>query len=468
MPLVASAQEGEAEQEGEAAAAPEEGAEATESADEEEEVAEEEAAPEPQPEPEVSAVESEVGNPALADEGNELDDPEVREEGWHPSHEVSEDESTAGEGDPAAEEGRDGLVYDMETGRWVEDTEPLPWRNSLFIWNNSVSLDTFVLGARRSYNPTYIQSFSLRPRWYVGASQSIRLRQDLNWELTHNDINNNSAWFGDLSAGIIDTGWFMMPGDIAVGGGVTAFFPVSIGSRNCGLITGLQGSVSATKVFAEVMTGLTFQAFGSFRGNFHSTSVCNVEGGDRYGTPAIPGPIFGDNGNTGGVSNSMMVGSVGAVAALAPIPELSFSVVWQNQWSLGRGLADACFDDPSAPGGMTCLPDLSDTHTRVFTFFSLSATWLASDWFNASLSYGSFNFSMDGSGNVYNPFYNPQSQFTLQGVFVLDRVYQGVEGMLEEDDVEEDPATATARNEDEEEDSDGEQVAALRNRRATQ
>ncbi len=120
--------------------------------------------------------------------------------------------------------------------------------------------------------------------------------------------------------------------------------------------------------------------------------------------------------------------------------------------------------------GMTsCIDDMSPTHTRTFTFFSLSATWLVNDWVNTSLSYGSFITSLDASGNVYNPFATPASQFTLQAVFILDRVYQGVEGMLESEDEEEDPATATARAGDEEEDSDGEQVAALRsNRRAAQ
>ncbi len=473
-PLVASAQDAEAE--GDAAADPAPAAEetpadpaegATEEAGEDaaadgaadEAPAEEAAAePEPQPEPEVSATSGDSSETAAetGDPQSDQGDPEVEEEGWHPARDVSGDESTAdGPGEGAEEAGgHEGLRYDMETGRWVEDVEPLPWRNSLFIWNNSVSLDTFLVGARRSYNPTYIQTFSLRPRWYFSDSVSVRLREDLNWEVTHNDLFNNSAWFSDLSLGLFDTGIATLPGGVALGGGVTAFAPVSIMSRNCNMIAGFQGTFSLTKVFPEVMTGLVMQGFGSFRGNVHSDNVCSTEGGDVYGQPAVVGPIFGDTGNTGGLSNSVVSGQLGAALSLSPIPALNFSTTYLAQWSLGRNLADATVPVISSPGGTMTLADGSDTHTRVFVFFSVSATWLTNEWLNISLSYGSFNTALDGSGNVYNPFYNPQSQFTAQAVFVLDRVYQGLEGMMEGDDEEEDPFATARRDRDEaEEDS---------------
>ncbi|RLB49933.1 MAG: hypothetical protein DRJ42_19985, partial [Deltaproteobacteria bacterium] len=386
-PLVASAQDADAE--GDAAADPAPAAEvapadpaegATEEAGEDaaadaddgaadEAPAEEAAAePEPQPEPEVSATSGDSSETA-AETGDPQGDPEVEEEGWHPAHDVSQGESTAGE-EGEAEGEREGLRYDMETGRWVEDVEPLPWRNSLFVWNNSVSLDTFVVGARRSYNPTYIQTFSLRPRWYLADSISIRLREDLNWELTHNDLFNNSAWFSDLSLALFDTGIATLPGGVALGGGVTAFAPVSILSRNCNMIAGFQGTFSLTKVFPDVMTGLTMQGFGSFRGNVHSKNVCSLEGGDAYGQPAVPGP-GGFNGQTGGLSNAVVSGQLGAALALSPIPELSFSTTYLAQWNMGRNLAPVDVPVISAPGGAMTFEDGSDTHLRTFVFFSL-------------------------------------------------------------------------------------------------
>jgi hypothetical protein len=484
LPVTAMAQEGE--QEGEAAPAPE-GAEAAETedeapaepAEEEEEAApapEPEAAPEPEPEPEVSALESETGDPATTG-ADGTDSPAASDdEGEAAAAAGGEGEGEGGEGE-APPEGREGLRYDLETGRWVEDVEPLPWRNTLFIWNNTATLDTFLPEGRRSYNPTYLQTFSLRPRWYVGDSQSIRLRENLTWELTPqgdspaSTYGNNSAVFSDLQLTVFDTSIFMLPGDVAIGGGVTGFAPVSIASRNSGLIMGLQGTFSATKVFTDIMTGLTVQAFGSFRGNFHTGNAPGNES-DKYGNatasnPSLP-PGVSDPNQIGGLTNTMLSGNIGLYAGLAPIPELSFWAQWQNQWNLGRGLADATVPVDSAPGGTMVLEDMSQTHTRVLTYFGVGVSWLINAWINTTFSYSSYNSSLDGSGNIYNPFYNPASVFTLQAVLILDRVYEGVSNMLSGDDEESEEA-ATARNEDEEEDSDGEQVAALRNnRRAAQ
>ena len=91
-------------------------------------------------------------------------------------------------------------------------------------------------------------------------------------------------------------------------------------------------------------------------------------------------------------------------------------------------------------------------------------------WINISLSYGSYNLALDASGNTYNPFFNPESAFTLQGVFVLDRVYQGIEGMMGDDEEEDPSATARRDTEDDEEDSDEDENAraALTSRRAAQ
>jgi hypothetical protein len=466
MPVVAFAQDGESEPDEDAAVDQED-----EAADEAAEEAAEEAAPEPDPEPEVSAVDGETGDPAATQE-------EEEEEDWHPANSVAAEEQPSegegaegeGEGAPAPPEGGGaGLRYDLETGRWVEDVEPLPWRNSLFVWNNSLSVDTLAPSARRSYNPTYIQNFSIRPRWYITDSVSLRVREDLNWELTHDDINTNSAQFSDLQVGIQDTGWFTV-GGAAVGGGLTLFAPISIASMNCGLITGLTGNVSITKVIPEVLTGLTFQGFGSFRGNLHTDNVCTLD--DVYSESQVAGANLGDPNQTGGLSNAYLSGQVGISVGLAPIPELSFFVTWLNQWNLGRPLADACFDDASAPGGMTCIPDLSDSHTRVFALFQAGVTWLTNEWINMSLAYGSFNFALDGSGNVYNPFYNPQSQLLLQAVVILDRAYQGAVEMLDGDDEEEDPsAQARRRARDEEadpENSDEDSVAAISRRRTFQ
>jgi hypothetical protein len=320
-----------------------------------------------------------------------------------------------------------GVRYDLETGRWVRELGTAPWRNTTFVWDHTVSLETFLPAGRRSYNPTYIQTFSLEPRFYLAETISVRLRQALYWELTHDDlVDSPNVTLSDLPLSVIDTTWFTIPGGVVVGGGITAVFPVSEGSRACGLITGFAGSVGLTKVFDEVLTGLALSAFGGIRGNIYDRDVCSIEPPDR------PGAI-GDAVATEGL-NPIVTGFTGASSAIAFIPELSFAATYAAGWSRGRGIGEACFDDPAAPSGTTCIPDLSGgTNTATRVLFSLSLSYLIRDWVNVSLSYGSLNAAVDGSGNAYNPFYNPSSSFTLTSYFVLDRIYEGIAEMTSGD-----------------------------------
>ncbi len=373
-------------------------------------------------EPEVDATE---GEPESADESTaaaavpaQATDDEVARppDASASATEASGDARAAGE-----------VRYDIEANRWVEPADPLWWRNTTFHWDHSVSLDTFLVGARRSYNPTYIQSFTLSPRAYVADHISVRLEQSLHWELTHNDLWNNSAWLSDLSLSVVDTIWFTLPGEVWVGGGVGAVLPVSDSSRYCGLVTGLGGHFGLTKVFDDVLTGLAVKLGGGLRGNIYSQDVCSISGGDAYGQPVVGGPVTVST--SGSAGQTLVTGRVGTHIKLAIIPELSLSSGYFVQWSENRSLADSTVPVVSAPGGTLALGDGSNTHTRVSVFFSLAVTYLVTDWVNLTLSYSSFNSGLDGSGNVYSPFYNPASQFGFGVDLFFDRIYQGVARM---------------------------------------
>ncbi len=489
-PVTAFAQD--SEQEGEAAPAPD-GTEATDTEDQAAadeapaESGEEEAAPDPSPEPEVSSVESDTGDPAATNDGSDSSDSGTTESDSEEDATAAadaaavSDATSEGEGGEEEEGDHAGLRYDLETGRWVEDVEPLPWRNTFFYWNNNLRLTTLTPGAdySRSYDPYYMQSFSFRPRWYVGDSASIRVSETLSWELTQPDYYQNSVYMSNLTIGIIDANFYTLPGEIAVGGGFTAILPTNRSSWNCHMVGGLSSSIALTKVFTQIMTGLTIQAFGSFSGTLYTSNACSTES-DKY-VPAYavspssdPYDRINANNQTLYLTNSPLSGSVGLYAGLAPIPELSFWAQWGSSWVLGY---DTTTTDVPVYGGTsgstTDSVSVTDTsgHTRTYSQLALGVTWLINDWINTTLYYGSSNSfvgALDPSGNVYNPFYTPYSQFTLQFAFVLDRVYEHVRDMTAGDEEEE---AATARNEDdeEEEDSDGAEVAALRNnRRAAQ
>ncbi len=328
---------------------------------------------------------------------------------------------------PGSEE-REGLRYDLETGRWVADVQELPWRNSLFVWDHSVTTWTFDPNAALSYDPTYSQTFSLRPRWYLAESISLRLREDLAIELTDSDetTRNHDPVFSDLELAIVNSTLVTLPGEIAIGAGVTAFAPISIESRNANLVLGLEGYVSATRVITEVLSGLTVEAYGGLRYNFHSKNVPTTES-DIYRVPftasaAAHEPLD----QLGAPSTSILVGTLGLSLSLALNDYVSLGVDYEGQWAHGRPLAVACTSPETvivADSEQLCLADASATKLRATTYLALGVGVTPLSWLYLWGGIVSSTSQLAPDGSYYNPFDNPSTSVSITAIFTLDEAY---------------------------------------------
>ena len=386
-----------------------------------------EPAPEPEPEPEVSAT----ATTTEASEAAELGEPTMADDLADAEAEV---ETEATEAEEAEEEG-----------------EKLAWRNSLFLWDHAMSTGTLSRSSGLTYNPTYYQSFSVRPRWYLNDDVSLRGRLDLSYELTDTDSRalNHELVLADMRFEIVHASLYEVEG-IKVGASGRLWIPTSKASRAYDMYIRPGVLVSASRPFEDVMEGLTLGANTSWAYRIGGSNVVLTDD-PLPQTHATPGLDQAGDSQVGGASRVGHDVTLGLEASLSPIENMSIDATFTWWWQQGLGLADACVAVDTSPTGETCIEDGSDTHMRLATWFTLGVGYDVLEWLNASLTYGHLTGEFNPSGSRRNPFWSIDSELSLTATVTLDSLYTEF--------TEEDVAAADA-------DSEATTAAAVRTRRA--
>jgi len=399
-------------------------AEALEEAADDAADAAEEAENEPVPQPAAAAATA-----APQGEGDDLGTPSQPSLADDLAAAQAEGEPEEDDGLPPPEQPRDGLRYDVETGRFVEETEQLPWRNSLFLWDNEVG--TYTLDPGLSENPYYSMAFSLRPRWYFTDAISLRLRQDLTVEWTDTDsrVRNREPVLQDTLVDIFHSK-LVDPAGIVIGAGARLTLPTSYLSRNNTMIAGTGLLATATKSF-EVLQGLAFQASATYNHYWFTSNVperetafpCHVFAGERVqDNQCLQSP---------GSSNIGNVWGAGLAASLAPIENLTFETSYSVAWRLGHDLATGYVETLD---GTHEVPDGSDTHWRNLQAFSIAVDYRFTDWISLTGSFYSQTTQLNPDGSLRNPLYNPDSAVSLTATLTLDQLYTSIARRTGEDD----------------------------------
>ncbi len=220
----------------------------------------------------------------------------------------------------------------------------------------------------------------------------------------------------------MDSSVVTLPGEIAVSAGVIAFAPLSIASRNANLVFGAMGLVSLTRVFEDVLGGLTIHGYGTFRYNLHSRNVPTTES-NFHGTPSLTSAGDTDILNQlGAPSNADLVGNLGLSVSLAITESIWLGVYYEGQWANGRGLADACTDPTRvvlADAPELCIPDQSVTKLRAATYLGVSGSWVPVGWLSLSLGTSSFTSQLAPNGS----YVNPSTLVSLTAFAQIDQLY---------------------------------------------
>ena len=256
--------------------APEEG-----SGDEAAPPAEPEAAPgEESPPPAETEEEAPAESPPTAEVEDPFAEPEAvaPESGDAPAEPVAEDSEeippppleTAApelgaadeEGDDAEDaEGEDDTAENEERSRVGTEeqwSDSLPFRNTILTYENIFSVVQLNREYDQSYNPYYAMGLSIKPRWYFTDEFSVRLRLDIEGELTDADSTTDyhETRVGDLILDLVYDPVYTIPTlDVSLGLGIRAQFPTSLESQAESRYMGLGADLRLGRVF-DVLDGL--------------------------------------------------------------------------------------------------------------------------------------------------------------------------------------------------------------------
>lgn len=311
------------------------------------------------------------------------------------------------------------------------DDEPLPWRGSTFLWDHAVGVTTF--GGYLSYNPSYAWSFSFRPRYYVTRDLSVRLRQDLFYELTDTDTYTYNRELVVANPIVSFGGKLLTVGSGSLSGTTGLVFPVSKETRAQRGYLAWLASAGLTYPF-EWLEGLELSGTLSYSHAFNGSNQRHAEEGFPGRVVALPSRPGRDEPTTdalGGASNTTDTFGLTLGASLRPFEALHLDLQVGATWAFGGGLAPgryACTDVVTAACGSgevgLVLEDGSRTHMRLSRTFSIGAGYDVTKWLDVSLSLVTASPEFDSDGTREDFFYNEFSAVSLTATVALDEAYQ--------------------------------------------
>lgn len=136
----------------------------------------------------------------------------------------------------------------------AKEPAKVPYRGSLFVYENTFSALSLSKSAEMTYNPYYAQSLSFRPRYYLRDDLNLSLRLDLEVELTTSDDTDHSReWI--VSDLLLDVSYsptvLKIPVvDVKVLPNLRLTFPTSIVSRGQSMMLGLGPGFSLAREFS--------------------------------------------------------------------------------------------------------------------------------------------------------------------------------------------------------------------------
>lgn len=311
----------------------------------------------------------------------------------------------------------------------ASEPEELPWRNSFFGWTQGITANTFFKDSQLTYDPNYYWSFFLQPRWYLENKTFLVLTQGLSVELTDSnlDVYQREPQLSDTTLELrhiesLEGFNFIFAGRIAL--------PLSKWSQAAQRYLQAGVGLTATRTFTD-LAGLTLAANFGYRHWFSGSNVALTNASFPQQL-AIPGnaadPASTSPRQAGGLSTSNDTIVYGLTLNIAPIEHFTLTTQFQMIHLLGQGLSTAYVD---VNGSQVAIADMSPTHWRNFTSFSLQGAYDVVQWLNLALGYSSaafFTSAYNDDGSLRNPFWNPDSVFYLSATVTLDGLYHDLAG----------------------------------------
>lgn len=382
-----------------------------------------------------------VGEPAAPDEAApaEAQDDAVAEE--PAALDVSATEDLAAPDAEAEAEAEQAATEAEEEEQDAPAPADLPWRNSFFSWTHQATFNSFVPDGQLSYNPLYVQAFSLSPRWYLAPASYFVAIQSLQLEVTDadGDALNRDPQLGDTVVEFRQMfPWegFMFMGQARV------TLPVSKASQAAQVYFGTGLGLTVVRPIPEINLTLA----GVFRWS-HTFAGSNVV---RTGIPqpdSCPaGPMISSAGPgtapefATAMCDQLGTASTGRDSILSGFfATLAFDALSINLQAFffsvyGHELAPAYVNVATSEEPLM-IADGSPTHWRNFTYFALSVGYQFTSWLNLSLGIQNSHLvasAWNPDGSIRNPLFTPDTQVFLSATVQLDTIYTEAAGSADD------------------------------------
>jgi len=394
------------------------------------------------PEPEVSvepdaAIEPDGSSPPDGEAGEpaadtaSVSDPEPQPAVTDTPTEASAAAATAAEADPIAEEAEETAdAADAEAAPARPSGPEFTFANSFFTWTNAVTAHTLAPGAQLTYDPTYIQTFSLTPRFYLTDTTFLWANQVMSLELTDSnfatynreplladtllDLRQLIAWEGFV---------FQLQGRVA--------FPTSKASQAAGRIMQTGLGLTIARPIPEA-AGLTIAGTFGYRRWWATRNVANAQ--ETYPGNCVqptPGeaPVCTQAGGLT-TARDLLIG--GLTLNISPFTGFNVSFSGFMLGAYGHEVGDA---NVGINGGQVTYTDDSPSHWRAFTYFALAVAYDVTPWLNLQLGVQNSGvvaplFNEDAS--VRSPL-SPDTQIFLSTTIGLDSLFGEIVGGGEDD-----------------------------------
>jgi hypothetical protein len=314
-----------------------------------------------------------------------------------------------------------------------EAAPPIPWyRGSLFIFDQSMSANTFKKDAQLSYQPSYEWWLSPRVNYNFSKEFRVTVRQDVFKEWTNvgettkrNEWMYSDTWVSlayrpslasiskNLTGGV---GLQLRPGisrESRIAGQYFAAGPLVNVNYNIPL-----GGEKA-KFFQSMHVGSAAVYTYAFS---RCTGPCASESSDfsqrRMNTE---GQVIDDRqARTNSMIGNQLLYTANLGLDIYEHLDWSASMIWISQFT--KGTPDANFD------GQEVERNANQTNLRQFSWFFTQFSYGISKEFTVAAGYWNFNRTTGLDGKYRNPFWSPDTRVFFDVYFHLDAIYEKVLG----------------------------------------
>ncbi len=318
----------------------------------------------------------------------------------------------------------------------------LPWRNTYFSWTHQVTFNSFIRDSQLTYDPLYVQSFAISPRWYVGPQSFFLVNQSLQIELTDSDGDalNRDPQVGDT---LIDFRQIIPWEGFVFQLQPRVILPLSKASLAAQRYFSLGLGLQVIRVIPEI--NLTLAGLVRYGYWFAGSNVVQIgepqpdrcsppptsPTGDLSSPPELGSVMCDQVGGASALQHSILSG-MSATLTFGDV-SISTSFFFWNGYGYELAPAYVQVDTREEP---LMIADGSRSHWRNGTYFSLAVSHQTTSWLNLSLGIQNHHVlasAWNPDGSVRNPIFTPDTQVFLSATVQLDTVYEELFGVEEEE-----------------------------------